>query len=184
MTGSVVVRSIVELCLLHPAMKSFQYWRTDFPPVLGSPQPPSIPYAISLTKSSKVSKSYGSAPGWSCAYLFDECQLLSERARAQGPYLPQRPCAVFLGRSRCFFTAVPLTIAFLKAFSRARWKKSSRDIFFGIGDGERSNLNVVKSVGRIKREGKEETHLIKECSCLAKTKKAYCETRGKTMGAW
>ena len=34
---SVVVEGMVELCLLHPAVKSFQYWRTLFSPALGSP---------------------------------------------------------------------------------------------------------------------------------------------------
>ncbi len=39
-------------------------------------------------------------------------------------------------------------------FSRARWKKSSGDFFFGIGDGVRSDSDGVKSEGRIKREGR------------------------------
>jgi len=56
--------------------------------------------------------------------------------------------------------------------------KSSGDIFFGIGDGERSNSNGVKSVGRIKREGKGETHIIRECSCLAKNKEGVLRDEG------
>jgi len=36
-TESVVVGGMVELCLLHPAVKSFQYYRTLFSPALGSP---------------------------------------------------------------------------------------------------------------------------------------------------
>ena len=39
-------------------------------------------------------------------------------------------------------------------FSRAHWKKSSRDFFFGIGDGVRSDSDGVKSEGRIEREGR------------------------------
>jgi len=52
-----------------------------------------------------------------------------------------------------------LTIAVLisEPFSRARWRKSSGDFFFGIGDSERSKSDGLKSVKRNKREAKRET---------------------------
>ncbi len=56
----------------------------------------------------------------------------------------------------CFLTAVPLTIALLMSepFSRARWKKSSGDFFFGIADSRWSSLDKGKSVST--RSQKEE----------------------------
>jgi len=53
-----------------------------------------------------------------------------------------------------------LTIALLipEPFSRARWKKSSGDFFFGIAGGTESHSAAVKCVGRIEMEGKEERH--------------------------
>ena len=48
-------------------------------------------------------------------------------------------------------------ILILKPFLRARGRKFSRDFFFSsIRDGERSNLNGLKSVKRNKREKKRE----------------------------
>jgi len=78
-----------------------------------------------------------------------------------------------------------LTIALLipEPFSRARWKKSSGDFFFGIAGGTESNSGAVKCVGRSEMEEQEERDTKGECnSVLLEATKAHCESIGKVTG--